>query len=83
MTGSARGVATRMEQIAKPGFIRVWCGLHQVDLVTYRVFKSLEEKEFYKELTDVISYLRRQSTLIEKLREKCPKISNTRWLSTG
>jgi hypothetical protein len=27
MVGSVRGVATRMENVAKPGFLRVWCGL--------------------------------------------------------
>jgi hypothetical protein len=83
MTGSVRGVATRMEQVANPGFIQVWCGLHQVDLVMQRVFKSLKEEEFYKVLTDIISYLRRHSTLIEKMRGKCPKIADTRWISTG
>jgi hypothetical protein len=36
MVGSVRGVATRMENVSKPGFLRVWCGIHQVDLVMQR-----------------------------------------------
>jgi hypothetical protein len=83
MVGSVRGVATRMENVAKPGFLRVWCGLHQVDIFMQRVFKALKSESFYKELTDVISYLRRQKNLIEKMKSKCPKIADTRWLSTG
>jgi hypothetical protein len=83
MVGSVRGVATRMENVAKPGFLRVWCRLHQVDLVMQRVFKALKSESFYREFTEVISYLRRQKNLIEKMKVKCPKTVDTRCLSTG
>ena len=33
MTGRAQGVATRFERVADPGFFRLWCGLHQLDIV--------------------------------------------------
>ena len=32
MTGRIQGVATRFKQAALPGFFRIWCGLHQLDL---------------------------------------------------
>ena len=32
MTGRIQGVATRFDQAALPGFFRIWCGLHQIDL---------------------------------------------------
>ena len=28
MTGHISGVATRFQEVAKPGFIRIWCGAH-------------------------------------------------------
>ena len=32
MTGNQRGVVTRLEHLALPGFHKVWCALHQLDL---------------------------------------------------
>jgi hypothetical protein len=46
MVGSVRGVATRIENVAKPGFLRVWCGLHQIYLVMQRVFEALKSESF-------------------------------------
>ena len=33
MTGRISGVAVRLQNIAKPGFIHIWCGAHQLDIV--------------------------------------------------
>lgn len=33
ITGHIFGVVTRLSQVAKPEFIRVWCALHQIVLV--------------------------------------------------
>ncbi len=33
MTGRYEGTVTYIQKEAKPGFIRVWCGLHQLDMV--------------------------------------------------
>ena len=38
MTGYIQGVATRFEQAALPGFFRIWCGLHQLDLVLQQFY---------------------------------------------
>jgi hypothetical protein len=32
MTGQHQGMLTRVQEVAGPGFIRVWCGTHQYDL---------------------------------------------------
>jgi hypothetical protein len=77
MDGSMRGVATRMENISKPVSLRIWCGDHQVDLFVQGVFKYFDSGSFYKELMDVVSYLRRRKNLIEKMKRKCPKIADT------
>jgi hypothetical protein len=72
MVGAVRGVSTRLELVALPGFIRVWCGVHQLDLVMQKVFKSLCDGTFYSKLTDLISYLGRKTSLIEEMGCKCP-----------
>ena len=36
MTGRVSGVQTRFEEAAEYPIMRVWCGLHQVDLVVQR-----------------------------------------------
>jgi hypothetical protein len=83
MTGRAKGLGTRIEQVAGSGFTRVWCGLHQLDLVMQAAFKGLLDECFYEELTTIFSYLRRQQILIAAMGCKCPKVADTRWLSAG
>jgi hypothetical protein len=39
MTGRSQGVVSRFHQVSEPGLIRIWCGLHQLDLVMQRVYK--------------------------------------------
>jgi hypothetical protein len=68
MTGRVSGVATRFQRAAKPGFFRIWCGLHQLDLVLQKFFKQLIDDEFYSKLIGVISYLRRQQSLINEMK---------------
>ena len=57
MTGHIKGVATRFEQAALPGFFRIWSGLHQLDLVLQQFYTALMDKSFYGILTNLISYL--------------------------
>ena len=33
MTGRISGVVGRFQNVAKPSFIRIWCGAHQLDIV--------------------------------------------------
>lgn len=81
MTGKVQGVATRFERITKPGFFRLWCGLHQLDIALQRFFKGLMDGDFYDKLTGVISYLRRQQNLIKEMKTKAQKVADTRWES--
>ena len=57
MTGHIQGVATRFEQAALPGFFRIWCGLHELDLVLPQFYTELMDKSFYGILTNLISYV--------------------------
>ncbi|KAH6566146.1 hypothetical protein BASA60_009601 [Batrachochytrium salamandrivorans] len=81
MTGRIQGLATRIDQCTAGKLIRIWCGLHQLDLVMQRVFKASLDEKFYSTLTALIGHLRRQQTLISAMRSTCPKVADTRWIS--
>jgi hypothetical protein len=57
MTGHIQGVATTFEQAVLPGFCRIWCGLHQLDLFLQQFYIELMDKTFYGILPNLISYL--------------------------
>ncbi|KAI8895523.1 hypothetical protein BC833DRAFT_567403 [Globomyces pollinis-pini] len=76
-----QGLATRLGACTPGRLIRIWCGLHQLDLVMQHVFKMALNEEFYSVLTTLIGHLRRQQTLISKMRSTCPKVADTRWIS--
>lgn len=81
MKGHVYRVATRFEQVAKPGFIRICCGAHQIDIVLQEVFFHFGNEKFYQNPTAAISYLCWQQNLIADMRSRAPKVSNTRWES--
>ncbi len=83
MTGNQRGVVTRLERVALPGFHKVWCALHQLNLRVQSCVTTYYNDEYYSSLTGVIGYLRRQFNLIEEMNSKCQMVADTRWLSLG
>ena len=84
MTGTHRGAVTRIQNDAlQQGFYRIWCALHQLDIVVQKCITKYFNDEFYNVLTAVIGYLRRQQMLIQRMKAKCPKVCDTRWLSLG
>jgi hypothetical protein len=81
MTGHVTGVQTRFEDATDHPIVRVWCGLHQLDLVVQREYASLHDEEFTSILVNLISHLRRQQLLQNEMGSTCPKFVDTRWLS--
>lgn len=81
MTGRIRKVATRIEQILLPAAVRVWCGLHQLDLVMHAVFASAFDKTFLGLWTKLIGYLRRKQNIISSMLTEYPKFCSVRWFS--
>jgi hypothetical protein len=79
MTGRVTGVATQFDEEADGDVVRVWCALHQLDLVVQAEFKKLHDDEFVTILTGLVSYLRRQFNLITRMKSTCPKFMDTRW----
>ena len=88
MTGIVSGVSTLFKQEVneriRDSFFKIWCGLHQLDLLVQRVYRSIEYRaingNFVETLTKLISYLRRQQNFC-KAHGVCPKLVTTRWAS--
>jgi hypothetical protein len=76
MTGRPLGFATRLGQCTNANLIRIWFGLHQLDLFKMLVFKKALDEEFYSVLTTVIGHLCRQQNLITSMRSTCPLIAD-------
>ena len=85
MTGEHRGVVSLIEREVLPNMFRIWCGLHQLDIVVQKVTTGLviTEDSFFHSLTSLIGHLRGQKNLIVMMKSKCPKVATTRWLSLG
>jgi len=80
MTWRLSGVVTRIQNVVKPNFMRMWCLLHQIDIIMQKVYKRVG-CNFYKTLTSIISFLRRQKKLVEEMQAICLNLSATRWAS--
>jgi len=83
MTGSVRGLATRLEAVIAHKLYRIWCGLHQLDLVMKYGYKDLMDGEFNDIMHKLTGYLRHQFNLINEMQTKCPKAVTTRWTAMG
>ena len=81
MTGRISGLFTRIANVALSGLFRIRCALHQIDLVMQNIFRKVVNSQFYPALTVMISHLRRQKALIDRLKSRCPMLSETRWVS--
>jgi hypothetical protein len=83
MTGCIQGVVTQLEQQAEHPIYRIWCGLHQLDLVMKGAYEELLDGGFVKTINAVITHLRAQSKLIADMGQStCPKLT-TRWVAMG
>jgi hypothetical protein len=80
MTGRLSRVVTRIQNVVKPNFMRVWCLLHQIDIIMQKVYKRVG-CNFYKTLTSIISFLRHQKNLVEEMQTICSNLSTTWWVS--
>lgn len=81
MTGWIGDVVTRILTLLPPGATRVWCGLHQRDLVMQFADEKAFGIYFLILLTKMIGNLKRQQNFVTRMRTKCPKCCAIRWLS--
>ena len=81
MTGRIAVVAMLFKQAALPGFYRIWCGLHQLDLKLRSFYEDLMNEQFVSLLTALIRYLLRQQNLINDMGTTCRTLAETSWES--
>jgi hypothetical protein len=63
MKGRHQGVITWIHCVAKPGFMRVWCGAYQLDFCMQSFYLAIPDA-FYSTFTLLVAYLRRQKNFI-------------------
>ena len=69
------GVVTQLEKQALHKIYRVWCGLHQLDLVMKYAYAGIkiDGNQFNKIMSHLTHYLRRQYNFIAEIQSICPK----------
>jgi hypothetical protein len=82
MVGRLTGVATQLEKEAHHKIYRVWCGLHQLDLIMKYAYAKIKDGEFNTIMSHLTDYLRRQYNFIAEIQAICPK-ATTRWTAVG
>lgn len=60
MNGRILGVQTWLQWDVSFPVVRIWCGLHQINLEAQKKYMSLGEDMFVTTLTGLIEYLMRQ-----------------------
>ncbi|CAK9212412.1 unnamed protein product [Sphagnum troendelagicum] len=63
MTRRHAGVVTRIDHESETKLMRIWCVLHQIDLIVKDVNHSLDDGLFYKIAHDFNVHMRRQQNL--------------------
>ena len=76
MTGHLQGVFTRFVNVSSiTKFYRVWCSLHQLDLVLKAAYMELWDNDVVEIMKKFIQHLRQQSGLIAKMQATCPQLT--------
>mmetsp|Transcript_25482 Transcript_25482/g.53099 ORF Transcript_25482/g.53099 Transcript_25482/m.53099 type:complete len:719 (+) Transcript_25482:100-2256(+) len=84
MTESHMAMVTKIQnKTSSDGFYRIWCALHQLDIVVQRCVTKYFSDDFYGELTGLIGYLSRQKSLTKTIKSECPQASEGCWRSLG
>ncbi|CAK9863424.1 unnamed protein product [Sphagnum jensenii] len=80
--GHQNGVQVRMVRCALFNVVQIWCGPHQLDLGVKEVVDEVDGGTWVKTSYTLSTYLQKQSNLITKMGETCPKKTNC-WLALG
>ena len=69
MTGRYGGVVTLLEHQETNRIVRIWCPIHQADIVAKACINALSEGRFYKDAHNLSVHLRKQATLSRPRRQ--------------
>lgn len=81
MTGRTQDVLRRLSVEALSGLYKIWCCLHQSDVLMQLVYLESLDKDFYSTLTGVIGRLRGQLNLVAQMRSVLQKVGGSCWVS--
>ncbi len=82
MTGHHVGIVIRLIDCADDDVLRIWCALHQIDIVVKAVAEGIDNDVWVKQAYMFLVYLLAQDNLIIAMNVKCPKKTN-RWAHLG
>jgi hypothetical protein len=82
MTGRHTGFVTRMIACTENPVFRIWCALHQIDLVVKSATEELANSEWIMFAWSFSIFLHAQANFITSMAVKCPKKTN-RWTHLG
>ncbi|CAM6071463.1 unnamed protein product [Sphagnum tenellum] len=82
MTGRHTGVVTCMITCVENPVLRIWCALHQIDLVVKSAIEELAGSKWIMFAWSFSIFLRAQANLITSMGIKCPKKTNG-WTHLG
>lgn len=80
MTGRREGVVSRIQNVAKLGFTKVWSGGHQLDICMQAFYLNVRES-FYWSPTTLVAFSRRQKNFMSQEWSQCFLICDTCWLN--
>ena len=83
MVGRYVGVATQIQNASLPGFYRVWCAAHQLDLIVQARLKQMYHEQFIHHVQSVSSFLKRRGDFHRNCPGEIPGFVETRLLSMG
>ena len=61
------GVATLLQNVAKPGFVHICCSAHQLDIVFQSAYSKLGDESFYTQITALVLYLWGQRNFVSMI----------------
>jgi negative regulator of replication initiation len=82
MTGRHTDLVTRMIACTENPVLRIWCALHQIDMVVKSTTVELADDEWIMFARSFSIFLHAQANLITSMAVKCPKKTN-RWMHMG
>jgi hypothetical protein len=82
MIGHHIDLVTHMITCTENPVLRIWCALHQIDLVVKSTAEELADDEWIMFAWSFSIFLRAQANLITSMAIKCPKKMN-RWTHLG
>uniref|UniRef100_A0AAV1UC97 Transposase n=1 Tax=Peronospora matthiolae TaxID=2874970 RepID=A0AAV1UC97_9STRA len=76
--GPQHGISSRLTTLVKkPAFYRIWCGVHQLEVVVKHCVLAISQNAFYDELVSILATLRQDQPALNQDYSGCPLFGNS------